>query len=204
MLTAKEFENHLKPYLPEGTASTVGQYLAEYPVIIKISKKRATKLGDYRPPFKDQYHRISVNHDLNQYAFLTTLVHEIAHLYNWIDFKQKIKPHGKEWKQEFKQLMLPFFQKNVFPKDVERALASYLTNPAASSCTDRNLFQVLKKYDQNPVTHLEDLPEGSIFQLNNQRIFKKQQKLRTRYRCMDLRNKRYYLINGLAEVKTVN
>ena len=203
MLSSREFELQLEHYLPAGTASTVADYLVDYPLIVKIARKRVTKLGDYRPPFKDAYHRISVNHDLNKYAFLITLVHEVAHLYNWIEFKQKIKPHGKEWKQQFKQLMLPFFQKNVFPKDIENALASYLRNPAASSCSDRNLFQVLKKYDKHVVTHLEDLPEGAIFRLNNQRVFKKHQKLRTRYRCMDLQNKRYYLINGLAEVHPI-
>ncbi len=201
MLSAQQFEKSLEPFIPVGTASTVGEYLSTYPVIVKIAKKRATKLGDYRPPFKDQYHRISVNNDLNQFAFLITLVHEIAHLYNWVEFKNKIKPHGIEWKNQFKQLMLPFFRLDIFPKDIESALASYLTNPAASSCTDKNLLKVLKRYDANPATHLEDIAMGAYFQIEgNQRVFQKRDKLRTRYRCLDLTNKKMYLVNGMAEV----
>ncbi len=204
MLKEKEFTQRISPYIPEGCAPIIADYLKDKPVMLRISRKRVTKLGDYRHPYKDEYHRISVNHDLNQYAFLVTLVHEIAHLENWLDHKNKIKPHGKEWKREFQRLMEPFFEMDIFPDDIRKSLFDHLKNPGASSCSDPQLLKTLKKYDPHKVTHLDDLPHGAVFSLNGNRFFKKGDKLRTRYRCIDLVNKKKYLINGLAEVELVN
>ena len=72
-------------------------------------------MGDYRPPYAGQGHRISINYDLNSYSFLVTTVHEFAHLLTWNEHKRKAKPHGAEWKANFKRMMRPFFEKEVFP-----------------------------------------------------------------------------------------
>ena len=60
----------------------------------KVKKSRSSKYGDYRPPLKGSNHLITINYDMNKYAFLITLVHEIAHLTNWNKHKDKVKPHG--------------------------------------------------------------------------------------------------------------
>ena len=64
--------------LPAGTATHVAELLGRLPVRLRIARPRRTKLGDHRPPGRGwTMHRISINDDLNPYAFLTTLLHEM-------------------------------------------------------------------------------------------------------------------------------
>ncbi|MDZ7848645.1 MAG: hypothetical protein U5L96_18960 [Owenweeksia sp.] len=71
--------------------------LRSEPVMLKIVSPRKTKFGDYRFPQKrDPRHRISLNSNLNPFAFLITLIHEMAHLKAFKDYGHKIKAHGPE------------------------------------------------------------------------------------------------------------
>lgn len=195
----------LQQYLPDGTAEQAYAWLQQYRFRLRISRSRQTRFGDYQPPIKpSDIHKISVNHDLNPYAFLITFTHEVAHLIIFEKYKDKVLPHGKEWKNEFSKLLQGFFNRHIFPQDVEDALKRYVLNPKASSCSDHALYRVLKKYDAKPVIHLEELPKDSIFQLGKNGIFKKGIKRRTRYLCMHLKSKRMYLISGIAEVKVLS
>jgi SprT protein len=191
----------LARYMPAGAAPVIAKWIDYFQCEFKISKNRATKLGDYRHPFKGAGHKISVNNDLNPYAFLVTTVHEFAHLLTWNDHKNKVKPHGGEWKVNFKRMMAPFMEQEIFPEDVQQAILSYLSNPAASSCTDLKLSRALKKYDAVVFhTRLEDLPLHTLFTIRDGRRFKKGERLRKRYRCTCLDNGNIYLFNPLAEV----
>ena len=169
---------------------------------LKVSKARNTKLGDYRAKRGVFPHRISVNQNLNQYAFLITLTHEYAHLLVWEKHKNKVLPHGLEWKNKFAELMLILLENKIFPNDITESLVKHIKNPAASSIRDFNLTLQLKKYDVDfeSVTHLIDLPEGAVFSLKNKRIFTKGKKRRTRYFCLENSTKKQYLIHGAAEV----
>lgn len=123
----------LSKYLPSAAVERIMKWLKEYKVQLSITRSRNTKLGDYRSPINGGAHRISINHDLNQYAFLITLVHEIAHLLVWEKYKTKALPHGKEWKGSFKELMKPFIQEGIFPEELKIPLMDYLQNAKASS-----------------------------------------------------------------------
>lgn len=187
--------------MPVSAAPIIAKWIDYFQCEFKISKNRSTKLGDYRHPFKDKGHKISVNNDLNQYAFLVTTVHEFAHLLTWNDYKNKAKPHGAEWKNNFKRMMNPFFEIQVFPPDIHHTIINYLNNPAASSCTDLTLARALKKYDNKLETsRIEELPLNALFTLKDGRKFKKGERLRKRYRCVCLDNGNIYLFNPLAEV----
>lgn len=191
----------LAQYMPATAAPIISKWIDYFQCEFKISKNRSTKLGDYRHPFKGKGHKISVNNDLNQYAFLVTTVHEFAHLLTWNDHKNKAKPHGTEWKSNFKRMMQPFFEIHVFPTEIQQTIVNYLNNPAASSCTDLTLARALKKYDDNGATNrIEEIPINSVFTLKDGRKFKKGEKVRKRYRCLCLDNGNIYLFNPLAEV----
>jgi SprT protein len=191
----------LAQYLPEQAAPIIAKWIDYFQCEFKISKNRATKLGDYRHPFKGNGHKISVNNDLNPYAFLVTTVHEFAHLLTYNDHKNKVKPHGTEWKNNFKRMMKPFFELNIFPEDIHHTITNYLNNPAASSCTDLTLARALKKYDADLATNrIEEIPINAVFTLKDGRKFKKGERIRKRYRCLCLDNGNIYLFNPLADV----
>lgn len=188
--------------MPEEAAPIISNWINHTACLFKISRSRSTKLGDYRAPFKGSPHRISVNYDLNPYSFLITTIHEFAHLQTWNKHRHRVKPHGPEWKQHFKELMNPFLKLNIFPTDINGAIHSYMENPAASSCTDLHLFRTLKAYDkakENALT-VEALEDGHFFKLKNGRSFQRIEKIRKRYKCMELSSKRMYLFNPIAEV----
>lgn len=191
----------LAQYMPAVAAPIIARWIDYFQCEFKISKSRSTKLGDYRHPFKTAGHRISVNNNMNHYAFLVTTVHEFAHLLTWNDHKNKVKPHGLEWKRNFKRMMSPFLEQEVFPADVQQAIQTYLNNPSASSCTDLQLSRTLKRYnDQSKGLHLEEIALNTVFSIKDGRRFKKGEQLRKRYRCTCLDNGHVYLFNPLAEV----
>lgn len=193
--------NVLAQYMPAGAAPVIAKWIDYFQCEFKISKSRATKLGDYRHPFKQAGHKISVNNNLNSYAFLVTTVHEFAHLLTWNDHKNKVKPHGEEWKHNFKRMMAPFLEQQVFPEDLQKAITSYLNNPSASSCTDLKLSRALKMYDSvMDHSRLEELPHNTVFTIKDGRRFKKGEQLRKRFRCECLDNGNIYLFSPLAEV----
>lgn len=191
----------LAEYMPPAAAPIIAKWIDYFQCEFKISKNRTTKLGDYRHPFRGKGHKISVNNDLNPYAFLVTTVHEFAHLLTWNEHQNKVKPHGTVWKQNFKRMMKPFFDLKVFPAEIHHTIVEYLNNPAASSCTDLTLARALKSYDRTTSTmRIEELPNGSTFSLKDGRIFRKGDRIRKRFKCICLNNGNIYLFNPLAEV----
>ncbi|WP_448700840.1 SprT-like domain-containing protein [Mucilaginibacter sp. AW1-3] len=195
----------LETYLPAKAAPLISRWIDYFVCEFKVSRNRNSKFGDYRHPFGGQGHRISVNYDLNPYAFLVTTVHEFAHLHTWNQHKHKVKPHGAEWKANFKRMMQPFFEMEVFPPDVKHAIVSYLNNPAASSCSDLNLYRSLRLYDAPKPDHLtvEKLPAHALFKIKDGRIFRKQERVRKRYKCIEVSSSRIYLFSPVAEVQLI-
>ncbi|HEX8019695.1 SprT-like domain-containing protein [Mucilaginibacter sp.] len=197
----------LEKYLPAEAAPLVARWIDYFKCEFKISRNRNSKFGDYRSPYGGKGHRISVNYDLNPYAFLVTTVHEFAHLHTWNEHKQKAKPHGTEWKNNFKKMMQPFFEKEIFPADVKRAIRNYLDNPAASSCSDLNLYRSLRKYDppkeSEAILTVEKIPLKALFKLKDGRVFRKDEKLRKRFKCTEVATKRIYLFSPVAEVELI-
>lgn len=206
-MTARELQFQkncevLKKYIPEGAVETIARWIVDFDFKLKIKKERSTKLGDYSSPQNGMNHVITINHNLNKYSFLVTLVHEVAHLSTFNKFKNTVAPHGQEWKNEFKILMQPFLVTEIFPVDVLYAIRKYLQNPAASSCTDTNLLRTLKLYDENTQQiFLEYLPYKSVFLYNGNKVFEKGERIRKRFRCIEIATGTVYLFNPLTEVE---
>lgn len=196
----KTYKEILTEYIPEESVTTIFNWLETSNVQLKISKNRMTKLGDYRPPITHEYHRISINYDLNKYQFLITLIHEFAHLKTWEQYQRKVKPHGTEWKNNFSEMLNVFMNEKVFPADVLSVIKKFQKNPG-STVADAELTKILRQYDKNKSTFtLEDIPDNGIFKIHNGMVFKKIEKLRKRYRCKRMDNNRIYLVNALMEV----
>lgn len=197
--------NLLKKYIPELAAPLIARWVVEYDFKLRITKGRNSKLGDYRSPVNGSNHIITVNHNLNKYAFFITLVHEIAHLLTFNKHRDSVLPHGQEWKNEYKNLMRNFMSAEIFPTDVLMALQKYLINPAASSCSDTDLLRVLKKYDDahtnGHLIFVEKIPHKAVFKYNGGKLFEKGERIRTRYRCTEVDTGATYLFHALTEVE---
>src|SRR5690606_25002645 len=174
-----------------------------YHVHFKIVNERGTRHGDYRKNF-DGSHQITVNASLNKYRFLMTTIHEIAHLVAFQKYGKSIKPHGIEWKQTYRLLMLPFINPLVFPNEVLGVVANHFKNPTASSDTDAILSMTLQKYDApSAKVFVDELPLGSYFKIPNGRVFKKG-KLRVKlFECTDVGNNQVYLFKPNTQVELV-
>ena len=195
----------LKNRLNTKAFNIIFSWIKEYEIEVIFSKPRKSKLGDYRSPRKGKGHRITINKDLNPYAFIITLTHEIAHLITWVKHKHRVKPHGSEWKTEFQALMEKLAPLKLFPANVENALTQYLSNPSASSCNDYHLYKTLMLFDSRDTSlcAVEEITEKALFKTSSGRIFRKETKLRKRYKCMEINTRKIYLFNPLALVSKI-
>jgi hypothetical protein len=195
----------LQDYLPPHTFDRVLHFLEQYHVHLTIARERKSILGDYRHRTRSANHRISVNGTLNQYAFLITLLHELAHLLAFEKWGNKIMAHGREWKQVFGQLLADFIKQGVFPDDIRKALEESLHDPAASSCADEALLRVLRSYDQKKSSQVfvEEIPEGALFKTYDGKVFRKGQKVRKRFKCEEVKTRRIYLFSPVYEAEVV-
>ncbi len=192
----------LLKYIPGESVDMVANLLKKNPCHLKIVNNRKTKHGDFRK-YPNGTHQITINNDLNSYRFLLTLIHEIAHLVTYTEYK-KVKPHGLEWKRNFQHLMLPFVDPSIYPKEILPALANYLINPKASTDSDIKLSLVLKQFDEkNDKNFIFEIPYQSKFK-HNKKVFVKGNKRRTRYECMEVFTNKKYLFHANAEVKQLN
>jgi hypothetical protein len=193
----------LQKYLPERAVMPCLDLIKANKVHLKVVNERVSRHGDYRI-MPDGSHKITVNANLNPYRFLITLIHEIAHLVAFETYGRRIKPHGTEWKHSFQHLMLPFLRPDIFPSALLPLLAKHFRNPKASSSTDAKLAVALKEFD--PPTEnsfVFEIPFGSIFRLNNGRIFKKGNRKVKRYECREVATGRIYLFQPNAEVEVL-
>ena len=196
----------LHKYVPQTALETICELIMFYKINLHIEVERKSKYGDYHST-NDNGNRITVNHNLNQFEFLITFIHELAHHTAFLKYSNSIDPHGKEWKNEFKKNMLPFIQaENVFPNDIKFALIGHMRNPKYSHGADYKLLKVLMQYDKNKnYITLDDLKEGSLFKMSNRSkiVLKKLNTLRTYTFCISVTNGKMYQVHSLAKIHKV-
>ncbi len=205
--TPSEIKNILSGRLSEDAVQIVLSYFSGYPVQLRIARQRHSKSGDFRPGLHENPPRITINGNLNNYSFLITLIHEIAHLYGMSRSrklpagKSRPNPHGNQWKMIFRQLMDPFLTSDVFPDSVLYYLGLHMKNPKASSSSDPDLSRALSKFDYpSGGMLLEELPNDATFRIYNGKLFQKKERLRKRYRCISIKDGRVYMINPVVTV----
>lgn len=191
----------LRPFLPEQCLEAVYDWLHRGGVRLRITASRSSKLGDFRHSMPGKAPIISLNADLNKYTFFVVFVHEYAHFLVWQQFGRKAKPHGKEWKAIYTELMMPFLTPAIFPAELLFSLKRYFADPRAASGTDLHLTRMLKTFDAPGLSvTVEEIAPNAVFSLPDGRQFRKIERLRKRYKCLCLSNNRIYLFHPLAEI----
>ncbi|WMJ71908.1 transcription elongation protein SprT [Cytophagaceae bacterium ABcell3] len=200
MLSVK-FRNVIQKYLPEEAVDYCCDLWESHRFDFKVTRRRATKLGDYRYYFQTGRHCITVNGDLNPYSFLITYLHEVAHLKTNLAHGRHVKPHGEEWKENFSSLLLAV--RDVFPEEILKPLDNYIKNPKASSCSDAALLKALNGCEKGePTVYLSEVSLGESF-IFNKKIYVKEQRKRTRSVCCEVSTGRKFLIPDAAPIYKV-
>jgi len=186
-------------YIPEKAIPFIQFLIDSHNFTLKIVNQRQTKHGDFRKLPNGRF-QITVNNNLNTYQFLLTLVHEIAHHVTHQKFGM-VQAHGKEWKTVFQHLMLPFLRPDIYPKEILPFLANYLKNPKASTDADANLSLILRgNMAEKGKKFMFEIPLGNFFEFKNT-IYKRGNKRRTRFECLNMSNHKIYLFNQNVEIK---
>lgn len=195
----------LERSLPEGSWPLLKKLWMTYPLQIKITRARLTKLGDYRAAHGHKLPRISINGDLNPYAFLITLLHEYAHHVAFEKHGRGIKAHGPEWQQTYRELCDPYFEAALFPEEVATPLRTHLRKGYATTHRSQELLRALKAFDEpgKAQPSVEELDEGSLFILGR-KIFRKGPKARKNYQCENVMDRRLYHVHPQAPVTPVS
>jgi hypothetical protein len=189
---------HLISYLPTNGDLFVKKWLENHYVLLRITRRRETKLGDYRKLMENDRHQITVNGDLNPFAFFFVFTHEVAHLKTFVQFDSRtINPHGKEWKTIFGSLLLDSL--HIYPDHLKPYILHHARHPKASLGADINISKFVINDLKPNQSYLEDLDFGTLFSIGN-RVFKKENKQKLRYLCLELKSKKKYLINATTTV----
>lgn len=191
--------------IPANSIELITDLINSENLSIKIVKTRKTKHGDFRY-LKDGKFQITLNHVDNKFRFLITLVHELAHFKVSQSYKNRVNPHGFEWKKIYKHLMLPFLNNKIFPGDVLRHLAFHMINPPATTDSDINLVVALQNYELNidNKSFLFEVELNDFFIYQENKVFIKLHKRRKRYICKNVSNGRKFLFSPVARVKIKN
>ena len=193
----------LLDFVPLNSKVQIKNLLDNKEIIFLIKEKRKTKHGDFRI-MEDNKAQITLNRTKNKYQFIITLLHEIAHYDTYLSHGNNVKPHGIEWKNNFRLLMLPFLNTDIFPNEILKNLSNYIRNPKASTENDFNLIMSLKKYDFNCSSNFVfELKEGDVFKIENGKKYKFIRKKIKRCECVEVESGKKYLFSPQVLIELI-
>lgn len=202
----EQYRQVLSRFVPLEAVEPVYTYVMRRGVNFKITYGRKSKLGDYRAPRDGKGHRITVNGTLRPYFFLWVFLHEAAHLETYLQCGTLAKPHGKEWQDNFRRLVLDYNRAGLFPEAFRPGIETVMTAQPFSVQRVAELESRLREVGRDgSVSHqtvLDDLPTGSRFQIARYpgRTFRSVAKLRTRHRIVEEGTGDTYLVSGRIAV----
>jgi len=200
------YKDQLIKYVDVLAAVQISNWINYYNIHLRITRERKTKLGDYSHPIINRsYHKISINGNLNKYAFIITFIHELAHLRVWNNNKfKRVQPHGIEWKNEYFSLLTSMNTSDFFAEEVQIAIINHLQKIKSSTAYDNQLMKILNKYNLNfkEQIFITDIEVGTRFSFRG-RIFEKREKIKTRIKCKCITNSRYYTFSETTPIEKI-
>lgn len=192
---------NLQKYLPENTLPYLKTWFGEHYIHIKITKARNSKLGDYRK-MPDKSHQITINSTLQPQLFFFVLTHELAHLLAFENFGNRISPHGSEWKNTFRTMLLESI--SIYSEDLKPIILKFSKAPKANFMSSPDLVKYfhIENYEDE-TSYIEDLETEDRF------IYRKQTyiiegKRKKNYICLNLDNGKRYIFKPLARVEKLS
>ena len=191
----------LEKYLPENCLPYLKNWFGDYSIHIKITRGRNSKLGDYRK-MPDKSHQITINSTLPPPLFFFVLTHELAHLIAFDKYGHRISPHGAEWKNTFRIMLLESFF--VYADDLKPIILKFSKSPKANFMSSPELVRYFHIEDyEDETSYIEDL------EINDRFIYRKQtfiinEKRKKNYLCTQLDTDKKYIFKPLARVEKIS
>ena len=191
----------LEKYLPENSLPYLKKWFDDYVIHIKITRGRNSKLGDYRK-MVDQSHQITINSTLQPQLFFFVLMHELAHLIAFDNYGYRISPHGAEWKNTFRIMLLESF--SVYNDDLKPIILKFSKSPKANFMSSPDLVRYFHIEDyEDESSYIEDLEVKDQFTYRNQRYII-DEKRKKNYLCVQLDSDKKYIFKPLARVEKIS
>ncbi len=190
----------LQKYLPENSLPYLQQWCGQHPIHIQITRDRASKLGDYRR-LPDGSHQITINSTLPPELFFIVLTHEAAHFSAFQKFGYRIRPHGKEWKEEFRNMLRESI--SVYSEDLQPVILQFAKSPKASFAASTGLVKYFHTDNSEGENFVESLERGTVFCYRHEN-YQMETKLKKNYLCTQLSTGRKYVFKPLAKVKKLS
>jgi len=206
-------DDALAKHVPENAIKPIAKIIRDVGIQLRITRQRLSKLGDCKPAQNGSAHKLSINGNLNPYEFLLVFLHELAHIRVFEQYGQGCRPHGKEWKHCYGSCIREFVELGCFHHRLKAPLVAYSYRVKAAGVADMKTAMILREFDRQTGVRpggssawrfLEEIPPGALFKTRNGRIFRKAEKLRTRYACRCEDTRRRFLIHGEARVVPMN
>ena len=150
----------------------------------------------------DKSHQISINSTLQPQLFFFVLTHELAHLLAFDNYGHRISPHGAEWKNTFRIMLLESFA--VYDDDLKPIILKFSKSPKANFMSSPDLVRYFHIEDyEDESSYIEDL------EIKNQFIYRKQiyiieEKRKKNYLCIQLDTGKKYIFKPLARVEKIS
>ncbi|SHL55771.1 SprT-like domain-containing protein [Chryseobacterium polytrichastri] len=188
----------LEKYLPENTLQYLKNWFLDYYIHIKITRNRNSKLGDYRKR-PDNSHEITINSTLPPQLFFFVLTHELAHLIAFEKYGRRISPHGNEWKETFRLMLLESLE--VYEEELRPIITRFSKSPKANFMASPDLVKYfhIEKQDDT-LQFIEELQKGEYFIYRNEKYLL-EGLIKKNYLCKNLATGRKYSFKPLARVE---
>ncbi|WP_294202160.1 SprT-like domain-containing protein [Chryseobacterium sp. sg2396] len=188
----------LEKYLPENTLPYLKIWFADYYIHIKITRNRNSKLGDYRK-LPDGSHEITINSTLVPQLFFFVLTHELAHLIAFEKYGRRISPHGNEWKETFRKMLLQSL--DVYEENLRPIIVEFSKSPKANFMASPDLVKYFHIEGQDDtLVFIETLKKGDFFVYRNEKYLL-EGLIKKNYLCRHLDTGRKYSFKPLARVE---
>lgn len=189
----------LEKFLPENALPFLKVWFGQYPCHLKITKNRNSKLGDYRK-LPDKSHQITVNGTLEPQLFFFVLTHELAHLIAFEKFGRRISPHGQEWKNTFREMLLESIA--VYADDLKPIIFKFSKSPKANFMASPELVKYFHCEAGEGNIFVESLQIGEYFSYKDENYII-EEATKKRYLCRNLQSGRKYYFKSVAQVKKI-
>lgn len=188
----------LEKYLPQNTLQYLKIWFSDYYIHIKVTRNRNSKLGDYRK-LPDNSHEITVNSTLTPQLFFFVLTHELAHLIAFEKYGRRISPHGNEWKETFRNMLLESLE--VYDEDLKPIIIKFSKSPKANFMATPDLVRYFHTEKQDDsLRFIEELEKGEFFIYRNEKYLL-EGLIKKNYLCKNLATGRKYSFKPLARVE---